>query len=118
MKSSWLGQLLNSTRAKVIDLQKKLAARDIVVRSIVVDSCATLTPSFRSLVQNFRAGPFKSVSEAFRAGSIPFQRPADTAIDGITLRFRKVLSRKMMVVPSRAKKLLIPLLAPKSSNAW
>lgn len=43
--------------------------------------------SLRALVTNFRGGLSRLLNEAFRAGSIRSQFYADTAIDGITLRF-------------------------------
>lgn len=49
--------------------------------------CATLGPSLRTLVDNFRAGLSKSVSETFRAGSNRSQVHPDASVHGITLFF-------------------------------
>lgn len=74
---------------KVAGLEESLDARDAVIRSIVKDSCATLEPSLRGLIENFRADPDRSMSEAFCVGSTGSQFHADTAIDGITFRFSR-----------------------------
>lgn len=62
-------------------------ARDSNIRSVVEYSCASIGPSFRSLVDNLRARLNKSVSEVFCARSILSQFHADAAIDSITLHF-------------------------------
>lgn len=55
-------------------------------RSILEEFCSLLSPSQRSLVENFYTGLNKLVSEAFCASSVPSQQ-ASVAIDGITLCF-------------------------------
>lgn len=86
-KNTRPGQLLNSSRAKMVSLQEKLAARDAVAISIVHDSWAMLGPSSRSQVVNCRAELTKSVSEAFLVGFIYSQFHAHTAIDVIALHY-------------------------------
>lgn len=51
------------------------------------DLCSLPGPSFRSFVDNFCARQNKTVSKAFRAGSIAFGFNANATSDGITLRF-------------------------------
>lgn len=62
---------------------------DFGTRSIVVDLCATPDPSLRRLVENFRTGLSRSVSEALRASSIGSKIHTNAAIDGITPRISK-----------------------------
>lgn len=68
------------------DLQT-LGANGAIIRSIVHDSSASIWRSLRSLVEKFRAGLEKSLSETFRAGLIVSQFHADAVIDGNTLHF-------------------------------
>lgn len=82
-------QLNVDIRAEVVDLPRRLGARDGVIWYITKDSCVSLGPSLWGLVNSFRAGLNKSVAEAFRADSIRSQFHADDAIDGITLGFSK-----------------------------
>lgn len=74
-------------RADVIVLQRKLAARDAVIWSVVESSCATLKPALQRLVESFHAGNSKVMGRSFRAGYFFSQLPADTAPDGTILRF-------------------------------
>lgn len=69
-ESTRLGELFDGTRAQVVELRRAYAAKDDVVRSIVQDSCATLEPSFKRLVENFRVSLNKSLSATFRVRSI------------------------------------------------
>lgn len=57
-----LGTFLGTTPAKVVDLREKLAARNIVVRSVFDNSCAMFRSSHRELGKHFCAGPSWSVS--------------------------------------------------------
>lgn len=54
-KSTRIGQLFDSVRAGVAELQERLCLREVVIGSIFGDSCAMPGPSLRSLVENFRA---------------------------------------------------------------
>lgn len=67
------GQLIDNMRAKVVDVQENLSARDAVVRSVVVGSSVLLGQSLWGLVENFHAGSKNAMGEAFRAGSFDSQ---------------------------------------------
>lgn len=55
-ESTRLEKLLYGTRAQVVDLPEKLAAKDAVIMYRVQDLCVTLGPSAKDLVEKFRAG--------------------------------------------------------------
>lgn len=71
----------------LVDLRELLGAEDSVIPFIFEDLCASLRPSLRSFVENFRVGLNEAVNVSLCAGSISFQFHGDTAIDGITHRF-------------------------------
>lgn len=68
------------------------------------------------LVENFRSGLNKLVSEAFRVGSIEAQFQADTAINAIVIRLQKVMHRRMVEDPPKAKTSLIQRMTLRLSN--
>lgn len=69
-EGTWLDMLFYDLPANVTELRESFGASDTVIRSVVDSLCASLAPSFRSLVGNFRVGLSKSVSEAFHTGFI------------------------------------------------
>lgn len=75
--------------ARVVGLRERLRKSDGFIRSIVEDLCAPLGPSLSSLVENFCADHNKSVSKAFRIGSIGSQCYDAAAISGIKICFSK-----------------------------
>lgn len=85
--STRYGQLVDDIRAELVDLLKRLCARDGVVRFIIEYLCASPEPSIQGSVENHSASLSKSMDEDFCAGSIGSQLHADTAINRITLRF-------------------------------
>lgn len=103
-------------RAQVVVLREKLAAKYVSVKSIIQDSCETLGPSPRGLVENPSAVLKKSVSNAFINGSVDAQIHADTAIDSITLYFQGVLHRKRARLQPKVMMLLIQRVTPRSSS--
>lgn len=110
-----LSQLVDDTSTDVTDLQERLVARDVVTWSIIEYSYASLGPSFRGLVEIFRAGLIYPVDVAFQAGSIGSQYHADTAINGFTLCFSEAVS-SMATISLRARTLWILLLTRKLLN--
>lgn len=88
-ESTALCPFVDNVQAELVDLREEVAAKDVVIRSIVDDLYVSLGQSLRSFVEKFRTGRNKSVSLVFRAGSIPSQFHAIAAIDGTTLRFSK-----------------------------
>lgn len=80
-------QLVEDVRAELAYLRKQLGARDDDVWYITDDSCPSLGPSLRILVENLRAGRNETVDESFQGSSNHSQIHADTAIDGVTPGF-------------------------------
>lgn len=72
------------------NLREKLERTDAVIRSVNGDSCTTLGPSLRTIVETFRVALNKSVSEAIRAGLIGSHFPTVSVIDGTVLHFSEV----------------------------
>lgn len=68
-----------------MDTQEKLAARNVVARSIAEDSYATIESFLRGLLESFRAGSNRSVSNVFYVGFIVSQSHSNSAIDDGTL---------------------------------
>lgn len=60
-----LSQLVGDIDAELLAIRERVSVKDGVIRPFVEDSRALLRPSFRSLVESFRAGLSKSVNEAF-----------------------------------------------------
>lgn len=69
------------------DLQRKLGAKDAIPPFIVETSCVTFWPSLRGIVESFRAGLSKLVSECFCAGFINSQLRPCSALGGVTVCF-------------------------------
>lgn len=82
-----LKELFNSRRAQVARLREKLAPKHAVRKSIVEDSCITVRPSLKRLVENSCARVNSSECEGFLLGYIDVHLHANTAFDGITLHF-------------------------------
>lgn len=60
-----------------------------MIRPIVQDSCATLRPSTRGLVETSRRGLNKHVSKILLIGSIDVEIHVNTTDDSVTLRFSR-----------------------------
>lgn len=80
-------QLVDDINTKVVDFRERFGVRKGVVGSIIKDSCALPGSSYRGLVDSFRAGLTKLVTEAFCADFVGSHFHADTDIFGMTLRF-------------------------------
>lgn len=77
----------HDVRVEVVDQKERLVRKDCVMLYINERSYTSLGSYFRSVVESFRAGPNKSVSEDFRADFIWCQFDADGANSRIKLRF-------------------------------
>lgn len=82
-----LVESFDSALSQVVDLPEETPAKDDTLMLIVQDLGAVLGSSFSGLVDTFRAGPNKSVSNAFRNSSIDAQYHVSTATADITLHF-------------------------------
>lgn len=71
----------------MVAFQAKLAANDVVIKSVLKDSCAVLGLSILSLIQNFLMGSRSLCAILFSLGSLYAELHANNIIDGITLRF-------------------------------
>lgn len=111
-ESARLCSLFDSTREEMVHLQEKLAARDIIATSFVESTCARLGTSFRGVVEIFFAGFSKSVSEPFHVGSIYYQIHANTAINGIVLRFPGGTGSKDGGRTTQGEDVIVPLANP------
>lgn len=69
-ESTRFGQLFDDVKAEVPDLQEVLGTIVGVIGSILENSCATIWPNLRSLIENFRASPDKSVGKALCNSSV------------------------------------------------
>lgn len=75
--------------AEMVSLQELLGAKISVFRSIVEDSCTNLWASFRTLLENFCTGFNMWLSGFFPAGSIDSWFYASTAVECVTVSFRR-----------------------------
>lgn len=92
----------------------KVVCRDAVIRSIDKDSCATLGPPFKSLVEIFRACHNSTLSKYFRAGSMGSHFLAYLAIDCINFRFLYGAASDEGGESTKAEDVVDPRLKPKS----
>lgn len=83
-------ELSNSTCTQPVDLQKKLAVENSMVKSIAQSLIAVLGPSISSLIENFPAVLNKYIRDNISIGSIKDKSGAETATDGTTLHFTVV----------------------------
>lgn len=82
-----LSQFYNSVLAKMADFQECFDARNTVFRSIVENACVTLGPLIMGLIEKCCRAPNKLMRKAVPACFTCSQLHANSAVDGIPLRF-------------------------------